>query len=371
MNKDLSVSEVIDLTEERFKQVAPPAISYEAEKGFAMQLLTNNSYLMSVAKANPTSLAQAITNVAAIGLSLNPAEKQAYLIPRNMKEGKKWVSRIFLEPSYMGLCKLATDSGSVEWVQSRCVYSVDTVTDNGVGEKPTHTYSPFAKERGDFVGVYCVAKTHTGDYLTNFMTVEKVNGIMERSEAVKAFRQNKGSGGPWISDYEEQAKKTAVRQGYKMWPMTNQRIAQAIHLSNENEGFEPILSSPNLTQFTSEQKNYFDQLIEKSDSLGMFVFSSSFDLNDATSDGATIWINLLHSFEKGSKGKYQTIVSDLRTKGESLFADYLMQIEEWLGDDNDQVTELLTEFDDATINLIESRLNNEMVMEFNKVKNNA
>ena len=55
------IAKVIDLTEERFKQVATPAIQYEAEKGFAMQILTNNSYLMKVAQENNASLAQAIT----------------------------------------------------------------------------------------------------------------------------------------------------------------------------------------------------------------------------------------------------------------------------------------------------------------------
>lgn len=368
-DKALTVSEVIDLTEERFKQVAPSAISYEAEKGFAMQLLTNNDYLMKVAKGNPTSLAQAITNVAAIGLSLNPAEKLAYLIPRNMKEGNKWVSRIFLEPSYMGLCKLATNTGSIEWIHANCVYATDTFTDNGPGEKPTHTYNAFSKDRGAFVGVYCTAKTHTGDYLTTVMTEDEVNGIMERSEAVKSHRNNKGSGGPWISDFNEQAKKTVVRRGFKMWPRSDMnRMAEAVNLSNENEGFEPILTSPAIRDFTGEQKGFFDQMIENSDALGMYVFSESFDLNDATSAGAGVWTNLLHSFEKGTKGKYQRIVEDLRNKGESLFLDYVQQIEEWLGDDNDLVADCISEFDDETINLIAARINNEMAMEFGKVR---
>jgi len=306
------IAEVINLTEERFKQVAPPAINYEAEKGFAMQILSNNTFLMKVAMEHNASLAQAITNVAAIGLSLNPAEKQAYLITRTVKEGNKWISKIFLEPSYMGLCKIATDSGSIEWVQADCVYANDKFMDRGVGEKPDHSYNAFSKERGDFVGVYCVAKTHTGDYLTTLMDKEAVDSVMERSEAVKAMKErNKGSGGPWISDFNQMAKKSVIRQAFKMWPRTNERAAEAVHMSNENEGFEPLQTSPEITDFTGDQKSYFDQLIEKGDPLGMYVFSCSFDLTDASSAGATIWVSLLHSFEKGSKGKYQALVHHL------------------------------------------------------------
>lgn len=320
-----SIAEVIDLTKERFKSVAPTGINYDAEKGFAMQLLTNSGYLMKVAQGNTASLAQAITNVAAIGLSLNPAEKQAYLIPRTVKEGGNYVSKVFLEPSYMGLCKLATDSGSIEWVQANCVYKNDTFTDNGAGKSPNHSYDAFSKERGEFVGVYCVAKTHSGDYLTTIMDADEVSGIMERSESVKAYRNKKGGGGPWISDFKEQAKKTVVRRAFKMWPRTNlNRMAEAIHLSNENEGFEPILTSPSLTNFTADQKAYYDQLIEQSDALGMYVFLQT--IEEGVSN------NLYHSFER-PKGRYQDIVDSLERSGASLFRDCIHAMNDANGDD--------------------------------------
>jgi len=60
---------VIDMTAERFTRNAPKHIRFENEKGYAIQLLQNNDYLMKVATENPASLQQAITNIAAIGLS--------------------------------------------------------------------------------------------------------------------------------------------------------------------------------------------------------------------------------------------------------------------------------------------------------------
>ena len=135
-----NIAEYIEDTKERFNEIAPNGIKYSSEKGFAIQLLKANEYLMGVAIKNPQSLQQAITNVAAIGLSLNPAEKLAYLIPRNVKVGKSWESRVYLEPSYMGLIRLATNSGGIAWIQAAVVKQNDSFKDVGMGQAPLHEY---------------------------------------------------------------------------------------------------------------------------------------------------------------------------------------------------------------------------------------
>ena len=322
-----NIAEVINQTESRFLEVCPASMSYGAEKGFAIQLLKNSSYLMSAAQSNPESLQQAITNVAAIGLSLNPAEKQAYLIPRNMLVGKDnrgkkiYATKIFLEPSYMGLIRLATNSGSIEWVQAAPVYKDDEFIDNGPGERPTHKYSAFSKDRGEFVGVYCVAKTCTGDFLTSVMPADDVLSIRDRSEAWK-----KGQYGPWKDDFNEMAKKAVVRRAFKMWPMTDERAAHAVDLSNVNEGFEPILSAPEGGQYTGEQKEYFDQMIEQGDAIGMVVF-------EHTIDNETTFTNLYHSFEKGTKTKYMRIIDALLKSGHDKVMSICADIEGSIHDD--------------------------------------
>lgn len=362
MSEAKDISSAIDIASKRFTELAPPTMKYEAEKGFALQLLRNNDYLMSVAQGAPMSLQYAITNVAAIGLSLNPAEKLAYLVPRTVKINGKYEKRIFLDPSYAGLIKLATDSGSIEWAQARCVYEADDFTDNGIGEKPTHQYKAFSKDRGPFVGVYCVAKTKSGDYLTTLMDAAAVLSIRDRSEAWKQKQS-----GPWLTDFEEMAKKSVMRQAWKTWPKTDERrmerLAAAVNISNENEGFEPILTSPSLGENSLDQKQYFDQLIEKSDALGMYVFVQS--LRDKNQD--SVVTNLYHSFEKGQKGKYQRIIDQLLQSGESQFRDYVDGIRTALeGDDKGGFDQLASELDQATTALIQSRLNVQERSTFNK-----
>lgn len=323
-NQEQNWPEVIEAAKEKFLEIAPRGIEFIAERAFAVQILKNNDFLMKVAKANPTSLQSAILNVAAIGLSLNPAKAQAYLVPRS--------NRVCLDPSYRGMVDLVTNSGSVKWIQANTVHTNDSFTDNGPGNAPEHKYNPFAKraDRGEFAGVYCVAKTADGDFLTTIMTAEEVNSIKQRSETGK-----KGTG-PWVTDFEEMAKKSVIRRAFKTLPKTEtlDRMAAAVELSNSNEGFEPILTAPALGEYTPQQKQFFDQLLINSDGLGMFIFQASID--------ERMFTNLYHSFPKGEKGKYQGLVKQLLDTGSSKAQDYEVSLKEHASAGNDYaIAELL------------------------------
>lgn len=342
------LAEILQATSERFNEIASSNMSYAKEQGFALQLLSNNDYLYKAAMSHPPSLQRAIINVAAVGLSLNPAEKLAYLIPRNSKvkgaDGRDvWQTRVYLEPSYMGLCKLATDCGTIEWIQAKPVHASDSFVDNGLGILPTHKYEAF-KPRGDLVGVYCVARMKSGEYLTEIMDISQVNDIRDRSESFK-----KGYGA-WVTDYIEQAKKTVVRRAYKMWPRSAgmERLSAAVDLSNDNEGFQSITTAPNISQFTGDQKTYFDSMIEKSDALSMYVFSQTIE--------TSVMTNLYHSFGKGQKGKYQRVVDELMRKGEEMFNNYKASFAAMTENEDDSgANELIAEMPQDAINLVIER----------------
>jgi len=336
-----NISEFIDDTKERFNEIAPNGIKYSSEKGFAIQLLKANEYLMSVALKNPQSLQQSITNVAAIGLSLNPAEKQAYLIPRNVKVGKSWESRVYLEPSYMGLIRLATNSGGIRWIQAAVVKKNDSFKDVGMGQAPLHEYEAFG-DRGEVVGVYAVAKTKDGDYLTEIMTLEEVHKIRDRSESYKKYQS-----GTWVTDFIEMAKKAVIRRLFKTLPLTNEnaRMAHAVDLSNANADIEPMVTSPDVGSISVEQKEFFDSLIEKSDAFGMTVLAKTLDTRQFS--------NLYHSFEKGSKGKYQKIIDELTKEGAEILSDYVTQFSDLaLSDDVSGINELLQDMTEDEINAV-------------------
>lgn len=213
--------------------LSDPGISFEREAGFAIQQLSRNDYSMKIAMENRQSVVDAVVNIAAIGISLNPAKKQAYLVPRD--------GRICLDISYIGLLDLAIQSGSIMWGQSELVYEQDAFSLNGFDKPPVHARNPFAKDRGAIVGVYVVVKTRNGDYLTTTMQIDEVYDIRNRSSAWIAVQQKKAKTCPWVTDEGEMVKKTVIKRAYKMWPKAD-RLDEAIHhLNTENgEGLESI-----------------------------------------------------------------------------------------------------------------------------------
>lgn len=198
------------------------SLSFEREAEFAIQTITGNDYALKIAMQNRQSVFNAVTNIAAIGISLNPAKRQAYLVPRDGK--------ICLDISYMGLMDLAMATGAILWAQAELVYQQDSFALNGFDKPPTHSYNPFSSDRGDIVGVYVVVKTADGDYLTTCMSRSDIDSIMNRSQSVKS-----GKSSPWKTDYGEMAKKTVVKRAYKYWPKTD-RLDKAIHHLNTDSG---------------------------------------------------------------------------------------------------------------------------------------
>lgn len=198
------------------------SISFDREAGFAIQQLGKNDYMMKAAQNNRQAVVDAVVNIAAIGISLNPAKKQAYLVPRDNK--------ICLDISYMGLMDLAQATGSVKWAQAALVHESDSFALNGLDKAPNHTFNPFSKDRGAVVGVYVTIKTIHDEYLTHTMTIEDAYAIRDRSSAWKA-----GKSGPWKTDEGEMIKKTCVKQAYKYWPKT-ERLETAIHHLNTENG---------------------------------------------------------------------------------------------------------------------------------------
>ena len=237
------ISDDIYALRENFQLVAVDrSVNFDKEAGFAIQLLSGNDYAMKAAMNNRQAVCDAVTNIAAIGISLNPAKKQAYLVPRKNK--------ICLDISYIGLIDLAVATGSILWAQANVVRENDSFVINGFDKPPSHAHDPFAgiNARGLVKGAYVVVKTADGEYLTHTMDIAAIYSVRDRSEAWKAYKAGKSnSGGPWETDESEMIKKTVVKQAQKYWPKNDRsgRVDEAIHHLNTEggEGFAPVKSN--------------------------------------------------------------------------------------------------------------------------------
>lgn len=228
------------------------SITFDREAEFAIQAICASEFAVKIARQNPQSVRDAVTNIAAIGISLNPAKKQAYLVPRK--------GAICLVISYMGLLDLAIQSGSIMWGQAELVYADDTFEMNGFDQPPTHSRKPFAATRGALVGVYVVVKTHSGDFLTSTMTAKEVFDIRDRSDAWIAYQKDTSKKCPWVTDEGEMVKKTVIKRAYKTWPKSD-RLDRAVHHLNTDAGegitfnLEDPLSHPKYLGLPSAQRS--------------------------------------------------------------------------------------------------------------------
>lgn len=215
----------IKKSEEKFREVAEKTVNYERECIFAMQALMKTDFAMQTANKNPKSVHLAMINVASTGLTLNPANAYAYLIPRD--------GAIVLDISYKGLIKIATDTGSIRWARAEIVYETDSFEYNGPAKEPVHRCNPFKKDRGEIVGVYCIAKTSDGDILTEVMDADELDKIRGKSMSYA-----KKKSGPWVEWFEQMAKKAVIKRASRTWPYTEraEKLNLAVEMANEAEG---------------------------------------------------------------------------------------------------------------------------------------
>jgi recombination protein RecT len=198
-------------------------MNFNREAGFAIQLLTQNEFLAS---CEQESIRNAVVNVALTGLTLNPALKYAYLIPRKGK--------CILDISYMGMIKVLTDAGAVKNVDAGVIYSNDKF-DYRRGTDPYFKHIPSLQNRGEKIGSYAVAFFRDGGSQYEILGKEDVKKIRNASDSWKNEKSRQFS--PWETFEDEMWKKTALKRLFKLLPKTNfsDQLIAAISKDHENE----------------------------------------------------------------------------------------------------------------------------------------
>jgi len=263
-------------------------VEWQKESMFAMQQLYKTDFATKVAANNPRSVQNAVINVASIGLSLNPATSYAYLVPRD--------NQICLDISYRGLIKIATDTGSIMWAKADVVYSSDSFEYNGPAEKPTHKADVFSADRGEVVGVYCVAKTCDGDYLVEVMSEKEVNDIKSKSMSASG---NGAKYSPWTTFPNEMRKKAVIKRASKTWPKTDrhERLDNVIEYVNREEGIDFD------NQPTEEDCKLFNDYVhERNGAAIQNLYYKDWEY----------WAKVESTFyEKGKKGAYAKMIREM------------------------------------------------------------
>lgn len=155
-------------------------------------------------ECTPSSLLGCVITAAELGLEPGGALGHAYLVP--FKE------QCTLIIGYRGFVDLMRRSGQLSTIRAVVVRERDEFTIKE-GLEQVIEHRPFLRgDPGPLRFVYAVAKLKDGSYQADFMTRAQV-------EAVKA-RSHSSNNGPWVTDYEEMAKKTVIRRIAKLLPLS-------------------------------------------------------------------------------------------------------------------------------------------------------
>lgn len=177
-----------------------------------------------------SSILGAVLQCSQMGLSPDPLMGEAHLVPYNNR--KRGIVECQLIIGFQGYIKLARNTGQISTVYAEAVYDGDDFQ-RELGLEPVLKHIPSdAEERENqkLTHVYAVARFKDGGAQFVVMTAAQVNRIRDRSRAA--------SDGPWVTDYEAMAKKTAVKQLAKWLPKSSE-LAAAVGLDDRAEAALP------------------------------------------------------------------------------------------------------------------------------------
>lgn len=185
--------------------------------------------VMSVAKTpalgrcEQISVLRSVLQAAEIGLEPSGVIGHAYLVP--------YGNQCQLIVGYKGMIELARRSGLVKTisayvVRARDEFKVELGDCPSIKHVPNYSVKDFVGDQAPVIAVYAVATLADCVHQFEVMTVDEIEAIRSRSKA--------GKSGPWVTDWEEMAKKTVVKRLCKYLPQSAE-LAKAIVADNATE----------------------------------------------------------------------------------------------------------------------------------------
>lgn len=185
--------------------------------------LTEVRKVPALGKCNVQSFMGAIMQCAQLGIEPGAALGHAYLLPFGNGKASDGLANCQLIIGYRGMIDLARRSGQIVSLTARSVHANDTFS-YAYGLDETLEHVPGTGDRGDLTHVYAVAKLKGGGIQFEVMSKADVLKVKASSKA--------GNNGPWVSHFDEMAKKTVIRRLFKYLPVSIE-MTQAVVLDEK------------------------------------------------------------------------------------------------------------------------------------------
>lgn len=165
----------------------------------------------ALAQCDQGSFIGAVVQCSQLGLEPGGALGHAYLIPFGNGKSKSGQFNVQLIIGYRGMIDLARRSGQIVSLSARAVrYDDEFSFEYGLEENLIHR--PGENEDSPITHVYAVARLKDGGTQFEVMTAGQIDKIKSQSKA--------SSNGPWVTHWEEMAKKTVIRRLFKYLPVS-------------------------------------------------------------------------------------------------------------------------------------------------------
>ena len=158
-------------------------------------------------QCDQASFFKALLDLSAWGLE--PDGRRAHLIP--FENRQRGITEVQLILDYKGLVELARRSGEVATIHADVICKND-VFEYGFGSEQKLIHKPNLMERGEVLGAYAHVRLKDGTEQFEVLSKGEIDAVRKRSKA--------GNNGPWVTDYNEMAKKTAFRRLSKWLPIS-------------------------------------------------------------------------------------------------------------------------------------------------------
>lgn len=193
------------------KSLVPKHVTPERLARVGLQALSRNPKLM---ECTPESIIGAIMNCATMGLEPNLIG-HAYLVPFWNNKTKKMEAQFQI--GYKGYIDLVRRTGEVSRIYAYEVRENDEFSYE-LGVNATLTHKPLMKgDRGDVIAYYSVYHLKDGGY--GFHVMSKDEAMQHAMRFSKSQKDGKLFG-PWQDNFDEMAKKTAIRMMIKYMPIS-------------------------------------------------------------------------------------------------------------------------------------------------------
>lgn len=196
------------------QEILPSTFSPERMVRLALSSMAENDRLM---QCDIKSIRFGIVEAARLGLEIGGPLGQAYLTPRK--------GRAVLVLGYRGMVDIAIRTGLVNAIMAEVVREGDKFSfEYGTQRKLRHI--PVGDPDTPVSHAYAIADMPGGTQIFHVLSRKEIDRIRSRGDA--------GSKSPWVTDFAEMARKTALRNLFKFLP-TTPAVREAFYRHVETE----------------------------------------------------------------------------------------------------------------------------------------